>query len=408
MKLISSSWLLLKKSLFVDFISEDAVSIYDTESNTFMFTIEKKFIGLIHKFYIPENLGCIELNYAIVSDDFEKAKSLGYIYVVEAAKRPINLLPILNLQSDLQRNGDLKQRISLLGSKLALISGIRIEVSPMISSSSTYYNLEERIAALNQYCMYTMAGGSYQGRRNLYKILERLSITSVSIVDLYCNQNSLKEKAEICSILQAIPSYIRINLHMMVDEFYSIAKEFTHIFQLNNNIHLKLYADKYTTNNAITECLFVSHELFFFIYSNEDLELIDRINDKNIHICPVVLKNNVNWINSCVCLSKKDISTGAYSFNRLFRNMKLNANFFGIIDICVDGGIRVHGAKNILGHLADKNFSLIDVVIKELQQNNSWRRTRDIHPACSKCELRYLCPPLSIFELHGVIDKICK
>lgn len=44
MKLISSSWLLLKKSLFVDFISEDAVSIYDTESNTFMFTIEKKLL----------------------------------------------------------------------------------------------------------------------------------------------------------------------------------------------------------------------------------------------------------------------------------------------------------------------------------------------------------------------------
>lgn len=407
MKTVSSSWLLLKKSLFIDFITKNSISIYDTESNTFMFSKEGKFIEIIHKFYIPDNLGCVELSDAIVSDDFEKAKLLGYIYVVETTKRPVNLLPILNLQSDLQRNGNLQQRISLLGSKLALISGIRIEVSPMISSTSGHYNLQERRVALNQYCIYTTSELCRE-KGNLQLVIKQLSITSVSKIDLYCNRNSLIENGEICAILQTIPSYIRINLHMMVDEYYPLEENFTFVFQLHKNIQLKLYADKYTASNIIVKCLSASHELSFFVYSNEDLYLIDHLHNKNIHICPVVLKDNINWIKTCVCLSKNNISTGTYSFNRLFRNMKLNANFFGIIDICVNGCVRAHGSKKVLGNLADKQFSLIDIVVKELLQNNSWRRTRDIHSVCSECGLRYLCPPLSIFELHGLIDKVCK
>lgn len=84
MESISSSWMVLKKSLFVDFIKEDLISIYDTEAHTSMLSKDAAFVDLINKFYIPENIGCIEAHNVIKSEDFEKAMSLGYIYIVDA------------------------------------------------------------------------------------------------------------------------------------------------------------------------------------------------------------------------------------------------------------------------------------------------------------------------------------
>lgn len=408
MESISSLWLVLKKSLFVDFIKEDLVSIYDTESHTSMLSKDANFVNFIKEFYMPENIGCIEYHYAIKSDDFEKAKSLGYISVVEAKRHPINLLPILNLQSDLQRNEDLQQRISLLGSKLALISGMRIELSPMIQTTFEIDNKKERNAALIQYCLYTPAKEKKWTLANISQIVKQLSLTSVSVIDLYCNHDVLDKNFELGTILEAIPSYIRINIHLMVDEYYSFKDDFNSAFQFDNKCQLKLYGDRFSSKENIVKCLHSSLYLSFFVYSNEDLSLISSFEGGNINVCPVVLKDNIDWLKSFASVSQQSIAKGTHTFNHLFRNMKLNANFFGILDIDRTGHIRPHGSGTILGNLLDKNFSLISVVVKELEQNNSWRTTRDSYNPCSECGLRYLCPPISFFELNGLIDKICK
>lgn len=159
---------------------------------------------------------------------------------------------------------------------------------------------------------------------------------------------------------------------------------------------------------AIIKCLNSAIDLSFFAYSKEDISLIASFDNNNIDVCPVVLKDNIDWIESCVSIPHINISKGTHTFNSLFRNMKLNANFFGIIDIDSAGHVRPHGSGVVLGYLSDKNFSLINTVVKELEQNNSWRITRDSHDSCIKCGLRFLCPPVSIFELNGLIDKICR
>lgn len=404
----SSSWLVLRKSLFVDFIREDLVSIYDTESHTSMLSHDTNFVDFINTFFIPENLGCIKRENAIESEDFEKAKSLGYIYIIESKKHPINLLPILNLQSDLQRDGNIRQRINLLGSKLALISGIRIELSPMIPTASELYNAAERRAAINQYCLNTTLNHNYSGIDNLSVIIQQLSLTSVSVIDLYCNRDILINNYKLQAILGVIPSYISLNIHLMLDEYYSFKNEFDSSFKFDEKHQLKLYADRYSSNEAIIKCLHSSSKISFFTYSEEDLSIVAAINSEYIDICPVVLKDNIDWIESCVSVSQYSIAKAKHSFNSLFRNMKLNANFFGIIDIDSTGCVRPHGSQVILARLSDKNFSLINVVINELEQNNSWRTTRNYHNSCSQCGLRFLCPPVSYVELNNLLDRICK
>lgn len=408
MESISSLWLVLKKSLFVDFIKEDLISIYDTESHTSMLSNDANFVNFIKKFYMPKNIGCIECHHAIKSYDFDKAKSLGYISVVEAKRHPINLLPILNLQTDLQRNGDLQQRISLLGSKLALISGINVELSPMIPTPFEADNKIERKAALTQYCLYTPAEDNNRTLANISQIFKQISLTSVSVIDIYCNHDVLDRNFKLKTILDAIPSYMRINIHLMVDEYYSFEDDFNSAFQFDKKCQLKLYCDRFTSKVDIIKCLHSSNDLSFFAYSNEDLSLIGSFEGSNINVCPVVLRDNIDWIKSCASVSRQTISKGTYTFNHIFRNMKLNANFFGIIDITKTGHIRPHGSEVVLGNLSDKKFSLISVVVKELEQNNTWRTTRDSYGPCSECGLRYLCPPISYFELNGLIDKICK
>lgn len=407
MEAMQSSWLILKQSLFIDFINDSYISIYDTESKTTMLSKDITFIGIIRKFYVPENIGSIEFNSIIESEDFEKAKSQGYIYIVEAKKRPVNLLPILNLQSDLQKNGDLRQRMSLLGSKLALISGVKVELAPMITNKSMNRNVKERAHALRQYCIYTESSEKLQDIDSLCGILKQLFLTSISIVDLYCNKDYIIEENRLEGILQSIPSYIHINLHLMIEDYECAENLINTLISQNNNIQLRLYADRYSEKESIVRYISGQKMLYFFAYSNEDLCIAEHFCEK-INICPVVLENNLDWIKTNISLSQKEISIGSYSFNHLFRNTKLNANFFGIVDINVDGNVTAHGSKNILGNLSDNQFSLIDVVNKELQNNDSWRKTRDTHAKCAACGFRYLCPPISIFELQSLIDTICR
>ena len=94
------------------------------------------------------------------------------------------------------------------------------------------------------------------------------------------------------------------------------------------------------------------------------------------------------------------------NLNALFRNKKLNSNFYGLIDIAPDGNVYAHGSKKSIANVNDKGFSLVDVVIDEFKENRTWRLTRD----CTKCKLcpyRFVCPPVSIFEIQSNQIKMC-
>lgn len=121
---------------------------------------------------------------------------------------------------------------------------------------------------------------------------------------------------------------------------------------------------------------------------------------------PVWTGNNQEMFSKYVYTELSDLEESKINFNTLFRNQKLNSNFFGLIDIAPDGNVYAHGSKQSIGNVNDKEFSLVDVVINEFKENRTWRLTRD----CTKCKLcpfRFVCPPVSIFEIQSNQIKMC-
>lgn len=403
MKSKETYWLLLNPSVFVDFISDSFVSIYDTRSATYMTSTDQAFINTLNQIFLPENNGSILFDNSYVCKDLKTAQSLDYFFIVKSNKRPVNLLPILNLQSDILRGDSIQHRLALISSKLSLLSGLKIELAPMISGRISNPITNKRLSMINQYCVHSNLDQEFSDIDKLMQILERLSLTSVASIDLYCNKNIFLKKESIIKFLKVIPSFI--NIHITIEDFY-MAKDLILSSIQNKSVRIKIYADEHTNLKHILDCIEAKYDIYYFIYSEQGLKAIQYYNDK-LNLCPVILDDNVEWIKSIFSINSNSIASNANSFNHIFRNMKLNANFFGILDITVNGNVIAHGSKKILGNILDNNFSLIQSVEDALKNDDAWRKTRDRYPNCSLCAFRYICPPVSIFEIKGLIDTIC-
>lgn len=405
MKLKSTDWLLLNPSVFVDFISDSFVFMYDTKSATYMTSTDPKFINTIHQIFHPESNGSIKFDDSFDSQDLEIAQSRDFLFIVKSSYKPVNLLPILNLQFDLLRGDSIKNRISLINSKLSLLSGLKIELASMISDCISNPVLNKRKSALTQYCIYSDVNNEIVKIDNLLRMLERIAITSVATIDLYCNKYSFQNRYSIEKILSTIPSYIKINIHITIEDYYAVYMMIDSVIQ-GKDSHIKLYADQYTPKELIIRGIEANDEIYYFLYSEQSLDAIEDYNDK-INLCPVVLDDNIEWIKSIFAIESKSIVSTANTFNHIFRNMKLNANFFGILDINGNGDVSAHGSMKNLANIYDEEFSLVDSVVKALKNDDAWRYTRNMYPSCSLCSFRYLCPPISMFESRGLIDTIC-
>lgn len=399
-------WCALKPTLFIDIVDDQLLSIYDTDTSTFMESTDREFISVIGDFISVHGRGCIEYSQDLLSMDFKKARALGYISTIKSKNRPLNLLPILNLQCDVEKGGNLSERISLLGSKLAQISGLKIELSSMLGDTNCQGNSRDLCEALDQYCIFSHAAKCKQLEvAQLNPLLKQLPITSIAILDLYCSKKEFISSQNIQILTQLVPDYMRINIHMMADDYCETKSMVEAVLSADKRLQLHLYADKRTGDRILKECKSPKFKLHYFVYSQEDMEYAEKL--EGLIVCPVVLKDNIKWITGSLSLKKEEIQTQSYSFNHLFRNMKLNANFFGILDITRNGEIKAHGSCIVLGRIADGNFALIDSISEEFKNNTSWRTTRNQYKKCAKCSLRYMCPPISIFELNGKLDTIC-
>ena len=83
----------------------------------------------------------------------------------------------------------------------------------------------------------------------------------------------------------------------------------------------------------------------------------------------------------------------------------INALDFGRLTIGCDGQIYANISDEPIGILAVD--SLEDVVARELERGDSWRRVRRVVEPCKNCVLASLCPPLSNYERALGRNSLC-
>lgn len=112
MKQSELHWIALSPNVFVDY-TEGKILLYNTRNYKCITSTDTRLINLIREFYRPENLGVLSLDEfeKMTSNDVRVANNMNMFVSVKNSTKPLNFLPILNLQHDLTKNmsGGLKE-----------------------------------------------------------------------------------------------------------------------------------------------------------------------------------------------------------------------------------------------------------------------------------------------------------
>lgn len=400
----SFMWLTISSKIFVDFLGDAKLLLYDTSTGNFMYSCDKKLYDIVSRLYLPGNLGVIpyETSFAQI---IKEAISKRFLSVCERqnATKPINLLPILSLQKDLKHDlpgqitGD---KYALLGNKLYYLSGIYVSLDCGVTEDeklACYRNMASR-----QYpCIRYSKEYSCLSEFMLSSLLEQIKSSSVAVVDFVCSYRFYKEYSvqSLVTLLEGYPYKYR--MHIYAEDYVSLCEQDR--LTLSEVCQLFVYMDAFTPqtikefmNNQTITC-----RRYHLLYSSSEQEL-----SGHFECLPVWTNENEMMFKENVWTSLEDLQQDSRNMSYLFRNQKLNSNFFGILDVSYLGEIYPHGSFHRLGNIANK-YAIVEAISSELRENHSWRRTRNHLSHCQSCPFRYVCPPVAISELMRPDIKMC-
>lgn len=399
-----TKWLTMSPNVFVDIIDDSLMLLYNTHGGIIKISRDEKLINLIKMLYTPINLGVVK--YEILdkynSLDTDWALKNGIISIEESDVKPIICLPILNLQKDISKFDDngIESRLQLIGSKLKYISGAFIRLSNMRNKDNSLLRRLRSIAATQHPCPSYEDSAASLTLDQLRVIIDNLKFTSIATIDIIFSSTSLEHYSykELIGLLSKYNFAYRV--HLYSEDYETIVTSINKI-DIKLNLSFIVYQDRFSINDK-------SYTLNNAYHCNQKYLAYDEqdINSNIGVILPVWTDNNQEMFSKYVYTELSDIMESKVNFNTLFRNKKINSNFFGLIDVTPDGSVYAHGSKQSVGNVNDKGFSLVNVVIDEFKENRTWRLTRD----CTKCKLcpyRFACPPVSIFEIQSNQIKMC-
>jgi pseudo-rSAM protein len=388
----------LYPSVYFAKAANDKLLLYNTKTGQYIECKSLICCQLIDEIHIPENLGVLELTAKYlcnkeVIDFIENIVEQDFGKIVEQypdMPKPINLLPILNLQDDIDR--------------------LRKDEEHDIGEKSLRY-LNELNIYLNGQCDLNCPHCSLY-----YKQIKSCSKE---------NKNELIQPFEIKKILDILEyaplkkvNFLggNIFLYPYLEELIELTKSYdfdfhywihiTNLFgtqlDFNQNREILIYfpIDIASVTKYIEEHKADMKINYHFLIENEvqynDAELIIKTTGiNNYQIRPIYTGANISFFEANTYLGKEDIFATIISQRILFCNQKLNSNYFGKLFILPDGTVKANMNAPILGNI-HIDF-LLKIIGKELSDNTAWRVTRNSKP-CDACAYQYLCPPPSNYE----------
>ena len=402
-----SFWFFLESYIYVT-IKSNVMLVYDTHTGKNLSVKSEVAIQIVRKIYEDKNLGCIELKLSDLDNPdiyiFVNAVIINGMGKLLDSKeypiKPIILLPILSLNFDIDKFSDKEDANIFLYRN---ISKYLLDVNIILNNSC-----EQQCLNCHEYCKQFFCCS----RENIPK-----SLSEESLINLLCeisyypvrtinitggNIYQYKNLKVFNSLGKNSGKKINFYLHYLnYQENSYIDKQSIHLF-VNTPINsakinaIQIYAKK---KNIKYHLIVENKEQY------EELESIMHergIKDFEVH--PFYNGHNVSFFEENVYLSKEDILTRPIPMREIFRNQKLNVNFFGSLYIFPNGEIKANFNEKTIGNL--EKDKIIDVINYEMMQNTAWRKVRSANP-CANCVYQYLCPPLSNYEKTLNKQNLC-
>lgn len=389
----------------------DKILLYNTQNGLHLQSENPIFLNLIDEVEKKTNLGVTYLCAEYLKDTdcyrlIQQAISLkiaGVKRITDEAKKPIVLVPILNLLSDIEKmEGD---NTSLIGYKLlTYLTEINIYINNECNQGCLYcksYHKQSKFCTSDE-------KQSILGPDIIKSLLEQAKYTSLSRINILGGNIFLY--SDWIKLRQVLKKY-DCEFHFWI-HYKNLGDEKNTLTGINSNDKLDILInfplDEEVLSNLICQHN-NDHTLFHFIVENEmHYNLINTLTDKyelkNSKIVPHFTGENYMFFQNNIFIEEEDIFSEHIIQRQIFCNQKLNSNNFGILNIMPNGDVKSNINEGVLGNIY--NDLLSKIIYEELTKNTAWRKIRNDKP-CNNCLYQFLCPPISNYELAIGKPNLC-
>ena len=142
-------------------------------------------------------------------------------------------------------------------------------------------------------------------------------------------------------------------------------------------------------------------DFHFVISTATELEtarqIIGMANLNPAYINPYLNRSNFDFFRNTVFITRDDIAYSTPGQNQVFSRLTVNESDFGKVTLLPDLNLYANLNDPPCGQLG--SISLEKLILNELTEGSSWLRTRSGVSPCRDCIYRFLCPPVSSYEL---------
>lgn len=366
----------------------DSGCLYNTKKHTSLrFSVVDPFIhDVCRQWDEPSNLYAAKFDENKVSEVFfsfaanVEERSLGQIF--EEDEAVISYPPILSIQDSVERLH--KTGVNLINEPvLKYLLCLRIFLGGNTDKRSWWLQ-----------AMYPMNSSARLEADRILQFLRRCDLNSINHIDLLISD---WDKEQIDSFIKAItlldisgktrfffthpdPSYN----NEVLDSLLGTGLDITQVCLPGNEKTFPVWI------SGRSYCLLVRNEVDY----NHWETLLEQESPDNYTIKPIA-EDNIDFFRANVFLSEEDILGQKLSKKDIFRHQALNVNQFGTLFVFPDGTIHSAPDGPTIGTLED---SVHQTIVRELEENHSWRQTRKLMSPCKDCIYQDLCPSPSVYE----------
>jgi pseudo-rSAM protein len=195
-----------------------------------------------------------------------------------------------------------------------------------------------------------------------------------------------------------------VRYYMQCNHFLNNKSSINSFNKINSSLAILIQAED--IRNSFKEIQELNTELLgqelnhSFVLIVSDQETLEFINDQRVTF-PVklmpVLDNNLDFFKKNLFVDKDKIMERKIERKELYKNRVINTNFWGNFKIDVDLKVYSSFCSEPIGNVRDHRLK--DLILKELQSKSNWIRTRNDHKKCKTCLYKYICAPVSNYEL---------
>ena len=398
-------WFYLSPKVYVT--SKENIFLYHTESGARLEVTEGHLKALLQAVYEPKNLGVVEFPQELWKQEgahalIEQMLSLhmaGLIPIDREQGKPINFLPILNLQKDVDKAVSIGELSLVVDDLLSYLSRLTL----CLGGGRLCPSYLSRVWREQE--------AHWMAPSLLYSLLEQARHSRLKQVRLYAD--SLFLHPQMKEILGLLESYeYDYQLWMSAKHYLQHQEPIkTCLRSMKRSCHLSLLASA-TELEDLARMSEVDAQLtswHFLIEDEAQYAHVEQFTERwgivQSELVPIYTGDNLPFFEEYIYLSEDDIFSVPIEMRRIFCNQKMNSNDFGALTVLPTGECRVSLNTPTLGNLLQS--SLLEILYKELTTNTAWRKTRD-SGKCQRCFLQYLCPPPSSYEQVIGREDLCR